>query len=135
MLETGVASLLGTLVGLGVYLAGRELLHRPDAAGSLALPTDVLPPTGVIVALVVGLPVLAALASAADAAGGHRDPVRGGAPGRPGAGPRPWAGLLIVSGLAAFALFNPVLDWYRTASGATAAAAAGAARRGRPGRA
>ncbi|WP_406038959.1 ABC transporter permease [Micromonospora sp. NBC_00898] len=113
VLETGVASLLGALVGLGAYLAGRELLDRPDRRGRLALPTDVLPPTGVIVALVVGLPLLAALVSAvllrgvtATPFGVVRRAVRERAPG-------PWAGLLIGSGLAAFALFNPVLDWYQ----------------------
>ena len=38
-----LASLLGTLAGLVAYLVGRVLLHRPDARGLLALPTDVLP--------------------------------------------------------------------------------------------
>ena len=64
VLETGVAALLGTLVGLGVYLVGRGLLHRPDAQGRLALPTDVLPSTGALAGVVLGLPVVAALATA-----------------------------------------------------------------------
>lgn len=64
VLETGVAALLGTLSGLGAYLVGRELLHRPDERGQLALPTDVLPSTGALAAVVLGLPVVAALATA-----------------------------------------------------------------------
>ncbi|WP_200208836.1 FtsX-like permease family protein [Micromonospora coerulea] len=113
VLETGVASLLGTLVGLGAYLAGRELLDRPDARGRLALPTDVLPPVGVLAALVVGLPLLAALVSAVLLRGVSATPfgvVRRGVRER---APGPWAGLLIVSGLAAFASFNPLLNWYQ----------------------
>ncbi|GAA4565847.1 hypothetical protein GCM10023176_14770 [Micromonospora coerulea] len=113
VLETGVASLLGTLVGLGAYLSGRELLDRPDARGRLALPTDVLPPVGVLAALVVGLPLLAALVSAVLLRGVSATPfgvVRRGVRER---APGPWAGLLIVSGLAAFASFNPLLNWYQ----------------------
>ncbi|MEV4753558.1 FtsX-like permease family protein [Micromonospora sp. NPDC049559] len=62
--ETGVATLLGALAGLAVYLVGRRLLHRPDPLGQLALPTDVLPPVSELVGVVLVLPLLAALASA-----------------------------------------------------------------------
>ncbi|MGK5441325.1 FtsX-like permease family protein [Micromonospora sp. URMC 105] len=113
VLETGLAGLLGTLLGLAVFLAGRQVLHRPDARGRLALPTDVLPDTGVIVAVVLGLPLVAALVGAvllrrvtATPFGVVRKVRRERAPG-------PWAGVLIVAGLAAFAAFDPVLDWYQ----------------------
>ncbi|MEV0721814.1 FtsX-like permease family protein [Micromonospora purpureochromogenes] len=113
VLETALASLLGTLLGLAVLLVGRWLLDAPDARGRLALPTDVLPATAVIVAVVLGLPLAAALVGAvllrrvtATPFGVVRKVRRERAPG-------PWAGLLIVAGLAAFAALDPVLDWYQ----------------------
>lgn len=113
VLETGLAGLLGTLLGLAVFLTGRQVLHRPDARGRLALPTDVLPETGVIVAVVLGLPAVAALVGAvllrrvtATPFGVLRKVRRERAPG-------PWAGVLILAGLAAFAAIDPVLDWYQ----------------------
>lgn len=57
--ETGVASGLGSLLGLVVYLAGHRLLDRPDAHGQLLLPTDVLPAGWAIAAICLGLPLLA----------------------------------------------------------------------------
>ncbi|MFI5894193.1 FtsX-like permease family protein [Actinoplanes sp. NPDC051513] len=95
--ETAVASLLGSVAGLAAYLAGRSLLdHR-------GLPTDILPPAPVVVALVLLVPLLAA------AVGGllmrrvivtplgvvRRVRERG---------PRPWPGLLIAAGVVLFAL-------------------------------
>ncbi|MGC9671259.1 FtsX-like permease family protein [Planosporangium sp. 12N6] len=62
--ETGLAAALGSLAGLAAYLAGRVLLHRPDAEGTLLLPTDVLPSWWGIVAVCAGLPVLATLIAA-----------------------------------------------------------------------
>jgi hypothetical protein len=59
--ETGLASVLGMIVGVGAYFGGRALLHRPDADGRLPLPTDVLPPVWWIVLVCVGIPVLAML--------------------------------------------------------------------------
>ncbi|MEU5674736.1 FtsX-like permease family protein [Micromonospora sp. NPDC047753] len=113
VLETGVAALLGTLVGLGVHLVGRDLLHRPDAQGRLALPTDVLPSTGGLVGVVLGLPVVAALATAlmlrtvtTSPLGLSRKAVRERGPG-------PWAGLLIGFGVVSFALIRPIV--YRVA--------------------
>ncbi|HEX8345717.1 MAG TPA: FtsX-like permease family protein, partial [Actinoplanes sp.] len=59
--ETALAGLLGTAAGLGAFLLGRQLLHRPDAQGRLPLPTDVLPATWLVVTVVLGLPAVAAL--------------------------------------------------------------------------
>lgn len=109
--ETGVASQLGAVVGLGVYLLGRELLHRPDAAGLLPLPTDVLPSPYAIVAVLLGLPLVAALATAIlsrqvvmTPTGVVRRVRRVGAPGW-------WPGVLIGIGLAIFAGFEVALRW------------------------
>ncbi|MDI5943566.1 hypothetical protein QLR68_36675, partial [Micromonospora sp. DH15] len=63
-LETGVASLLGTVGGLVVFLVAHELLDRPGADGRLALPTDVLPSPVALAATVLGLPAVAAVATA-----------------------------------------------------------------------
>ncbi|WP_432902332.1 FtsX-like permease family protein [Micromonospora matsumotoense] len=110
--EAGLASLLGTLVGLVTYLVGRVLLHRPDSRGLLPLPTDVLPSPLAIGAVVLGLPVLAGLVGVvllrrvtATPLGVVRRIRRERAPG-------PWAGLLIVAGLAAFGLLVPIGQWY-----------------------
>ena len=62
--ETGVAALLGTLVGLGVFLVGRDAAAPTGRGGRLALPTDVLPSAGALAGVVLGLPVLAALVTA-----------------------------------------------------------------------
>ncbi|MEU3452569.1 FtsX-like permease family protein [Micromonospora sp. NPDC006766] len=109
--ETGVATLFGTLAGLALYLVGHQLLHRPDAQGRLPLPTDVYPSTVGMVALVLGLPVVAALATALMLRRVTTTPfgvmwkVRT-------RGPWPWPGLLIILGLAAFAAIRPVAFWY-----------------------
>ncbi|MFI6232683.1 FtsX-like permease family protein [Micromonospora sp. NPDC050784] len=109
VLETGVAALLGTLVGLGVYLVGRDLLHRPDARGQLALPTDVLPSTGVLVGVVLGLPVVAALATALMLRTVTTSPLGVSRKAARERGPGPWAGLLIGAGVVSFAVIRPVV--------------------------
>ncbi|SIN29536.1 FtsX-like permease family protein [Micromonospora cremea] len=109
VLETGLASLLGTVVGLGVYLAGRELLHRPDEQGRLALPTDVLPSPGALAAVVLGLPVVAALATVLMLRRVTTSPLGVTRKAARERGPRPWAGLLIGLGLASFAAVRPVM--------------------------
>lgn len=107
--ETGLAALLGTLAGLALHLGGRELLHRPDERGLLALPTDVLPPVGALVAVVLGLPLVAAAATALLLRRVTTTPF--GVVRRTGRrrGPRPWPGLLIGLGLAASVGTLPVL--------------------------
>ncbi|MQA77324.1 MAG: FtsX-like permease family protein [Streptosporangiales bacterium] len=57
--ETGVAAALGALLGAAVYFAGRAVLDAPGPSGMRPLPTDVLPPLAVMVAILVGIPVLA----------------------------------------------------------------------------
>ncbi|MCG5440553.1 ABC transporter permease [Micromonospora foliorum] len=109
VLETGVAALLGTLVGLGAYLVGRDLLHRPDARGQLALPTDVLPSTGALVGVVLGLPVVAALATALMVRTVTTSPLGVSRKAARERGPGPWAGLLIGFGVASFAVIRPVV--------------------------
>ncbi|MCG5448528.1 FtsX-like permease family protein [Micromonospora hortensis] len=110
VLETGVAALLGTLVGLGVYLVGRDLLHRPDAQGQLALPTDVLPSTGALAGVVLGLPVVAALAAALMLRTVTTSPLGVSRKAARERGPGPWAGLLIGFGVASFALIRPAVN-------------------------
>jgi len=109
--ETGLAALAGTAAGMAAYAAGRVLLHRPDASGRLPLPTDTLPPLWTLLAVGAGLPLLAALSAALllrrvaftpfGVARRHRT--------RP---PRPWPGLLILAGIAAFAAVQPVVRAY-----------------------
>ncbi|WP_431728353.1 FtsX-like permease family protein [Verrucosispora sp. TAA-831] len=108
MLETGLAALVGALVGLAVYLGGRHLLHRPDAHGQLALPTDVLPSVPAIVALTLGLPVLAAAGTALLLRRVGTTPL--GVFRRAGRtrSPRPWPALLIGGGLLAAAFAEPL---------------------------
>lgn len=62
--ETGVASAVGSLVALITYLAARLVINGQTAvdgvfeAGSLLLPTDVLPPVWALVAVSLGVPLL-----------------------------------------------------------------------------
>ncbi|MET8041449.1 FtsX-like permease family protein [Micromonospora sp. NPDC005215] len=109
VLETGVAALLGTLVGLGAYLVGRDLLHRPDAQGRLALPTDVLPSPGAVAAVVLGLPVVAALTTALMLRTVTMSPLGVSRKAARERGPGPWAGLLIGLGLASFLAVRPAM--------------------------
>ncbi|MEU1394878.1 FtsX-like permease family protein [Micromonospora zamorensis] len=109
VLETGMAALLGTLVGLGVYLVGREVLNRPDAQGRLALPTDVLPSPAAVAAVVLGLPVVAALATALTLRTVTMSPLGVSRKAARERGPGPWAGLLIGLGLTSFLAVRPVM--------------------------
>ncbi|SCL58408.1 FtsX-like permease family protein [Micromonospora citrea] len=112
VLETGLASLLGTLTGAALHFAGREVWGRPDARGRLALPTDVLPPPGVLAAVLLGLPAVAALVTALMLRRVSTTPFGVVRRARRERGPRPWAGVLIGVGLTAFVAVQPVLRWY-----------------------
>ncbi|MEU2615695.1 FtsX-like permease family protein [Micromonospora sp. NPDC007271] len=57
--ETGLAASIGALAGTAAYLAGRALLDQPDIDGARPLPTDVLPALPMIVAIALGVPLLA----------------------------------------------------------------------------
>ena len=116
MAETGLASLLGTLAGLALYVAGHELLHRPDAQGRLPLPTDVYPSALETVAVVFGLPAIAALATALMLRRVVTTPF-GVARKVRTRSPWPWPGLLIMLGLLTFAAFRPVGLWYERRPG------------------
>lgn len=97
--ETGLAALLGSAIAVTLYLVARPLLDDPDARGVRQLPTDVLPPTGVIVAICLGLPVLGALLAAVLLRNVITSPfgVVRRAPARHA--PRPWPAALIAGGL------------------------------------
>ncbi|MFI0791738.1 FtsX-like permease family protein [Micromonospora rubida] len=112
VLETGVASLVGTITGLVAFLAAHELLDRPDARGQLALPTDVLPPPVALAAVVLGLPAVAAAGTAFLLRRVATTPF--GVVRRAGRdhAPRPWFALLILVGLAAFAAYPPMRSWF-----------------------
>jgi hypothetical protein len=105
--ETGVASTLGVVVGLIAYLAGRTILHRPDAAGRLALPTDVLPPPWALAAITAGLPLIATAVAAVLLRRVTVTPF-GVARNVRRRAPKPWPGLLIVPGVAAAAVLEPL---------------------------
>ncbi|SCE89937.1 FtsX-like permease family protein [Micromonospora haikouensis] len=110
-LETGVASLLGTVGGLVVFLVAHELLDRPGADGRLALPTDVLPSPVALAATVLGLPAVAAVATALLLRRVVTTPfgvVRRARRDRP---PRPWFALLVPAGVGSFAGYFPLLHW------------------------
>ncbi|MEU4471423.1 FtsX-like permease family protein [Micromonospora sp. NPDC023888] len=113
VLETGVAALFGTLAGLGAYLVGRRLLHRPDGLGQLALPTDVLPSAGALAAVVLGLPVVAALAAGLLLRTVTTSPLGVSRKASRERGPRPWAGILIGLGVASFVAVRPVTYQFR----------------------
>ncbi len=108
VLETGLASLLGTVAGLATYLVGRALLHRPDVNGRLALPTDVLPTVPELALVVLALPLIAAVASALMLRGVAATPLGVTRRARRAGRPRPWPALLIALGVLGAALFEPI---------------------------
>ncbi|UWP86180.1 ABC transporter permease [Dactylosporangium fulvum] len=106
--ETGVAALIGAVLGLAVYLVGHRLLDRPDALGKLALPTDVFPPVWQTVAGVAAIPFVAALAAALVMRRVFVSPlgvVRRARRERP---PAIWAGLVLAAGIGLFAAMGPL---------------------------
>lgn len=62
--DTGLAALAGTVAGLAVFLALHAALDRRDALARLPLPTDVLPGPAAIAAVVLAVPLVAALVGA-----------------------------------------------------------------------
>ncbi|WP_238017020.1 FtsX-like permease family protein [Dactylosporangium sp. AC04546] len=107
--ETGIAALIGSGLGLLVYLGGHRLLDKPDAQGKLALPTDVLPPVGLIAAGVAAIPIVAALAAALvmrRVTVGPLGVVRKARRERP---PAIWAGLVLGIGIALFTGLGPIV--------------------------
>ncbi|GIJ29957.1 hypothetical protein Vqi01_51190 [Micromonospora qiuiae] len=113
VLETGLASLLGTVAGLATYLVGRALVHRPDVNGQLALPTDVLPTVPELALVVLALPLVAAAVTALMLRRVTATPLGVVRRARRAGRPRPWPALLIALGVLGAALFEPI----RQASG------------------
>jgi FtsX-like permease family protein len=101
--ETAVAGLLGSVLGLTAYLIGRKLIARGDHRGSLRLPTDVLPHPVVIGAILLLVPLLAALIGAVLMRRVIVTPL-GVVRLTRAHGPKPWPGLLIAAGLVLFAV-------------------------------
>jgi hypothetical protein len=62
--ETAVAALLGSVLGTGMFLLLRVLLHQRGAGGRLPLPTDVLPSVFAFAGVLLLVPALAALIGA-----------------------------------------------------------------------
>ncbi|WP_202917896.1 hypothetical protein [Streptomyces taklimakanensis] len=110
--ETAVASLLGTLGGLVVYLIGHEVLHRPDAEGRLRLPTDVLPSAPAMAATVLGLPLLAAATAAVMLRRVTVDPLGVVRRTRSKGTPKPWPAVPLVLGVGAFFAYEGLWTWY-----------------------
>ncbi|GAA4595934.1 hypothetical protein GCM10023107_35880 [Actinoplanes octamycinicus] len=100
--ETAAASLLGAVLGFGVYLVLRVVLDQRTPDGRLLLPTDVLPHPLVIAGILALVPALAGglgvllmrrvLITPLGVVRRIRE-----------RGPRPWPGVLIVLGLVLFA--------------------------------
>jgi hypothetical protein len=104
--ETGFAALLGTALGLGTYLIGRRLADQPDPiSGNRPLPTDVLPPAWALVLICVLVPLLAAGLATVTLRRVTISPF-GVVRRVPRTAPRPWPGVLIVLGCAAFPLLT-----------------------------
>ncbi|NJC72623.1 ABC transporter permease [Planosporangium thailandense] len=108
--ETGVATALGALLGLAGYLAGRVLLHRPDAEGRLLLPTDVPPPWPGIGVVCVGLPLLAMAVTVVLLRRVSFTPFGVVRRTRTRA-PRPWPVVLVVAGFGLISLLQPLARW------------------------
>jgi hypothetical protein len=116
--ETGLAALTGTLAGLGGYFLLRTSLHAPGPQGRLPLPTDVLPSPGAMGAVVLGMPLLAALAGGLMLRRVNTSPLDVDRRSRRRRGPpRLWPGALLVSGLTVAATATPVLKWYARTGG------------------
>jgi hypothetical protein len=99
--ETVVASTLGSVAGLGIYLGLRNVLHQPGPDGSLPLPTDVLPTPPLLVAAIAVVPVLAGLIGLILMRGVAVTPL-GVVRRHRKHGPRPWPGLAIAVGVVLF---------------------------------
>jgi hypothetical protein len=108
--ETGVASAAGSVAGLATYLGTRQILHMPQSDGRLPLPTDVLPAWQVLALLTLALPVLAtafAMFALRKVTVGPFGVVRRSRTGRPAV----WPGFLIVPGIGAVALLQPLSEY------------------------
>ncbi|GAA2492539.1 FtsX-like permease family protein [Winogradskya humida] len=101
--ETVAAGVIGSFMGLGVFLLLRMVLERRNAGGELLLPTDVLPSVLWIVILMAFVPVMAGLVGALLLRQVVISPL-GVVRRTRKRGPWPWPGFLIVVGLVIFQL-------------------------------
>ncbi|MDT3440069.1 MULTISPECIES: FtsX-like permease family protein [unclassified Pseudofrankia] len=108
--ETGLASTPGVGIGFAAYLVGRRVLDRPNQDGRLPLPTDVLPPWPALLAIALGLPLVAALTAALVLRRVRVTPF-GVVHRQRLPAPRPWPAFLIVPGVACFAVLRPLLRY------------------------
>lgn len=110
--ETGIASTLGSGLGLAAYLVGRTALHRPTADGRLPLPTDVRLAPWLLALVVAGLPALAAAVAVLLLRRVAFTPfgvVRRDRTSRP----RLWPGVLIGLGIGAIAAIAPLNRYFQ----------------------
>jgi hypothetical protein len=105
--ETGVAAVLGVVLGTGLFFAARVVADRPYAGGRRPLPTDVLPQWPAFAAIAIGVPLLVTLLTVValrrvvvTPLGVVRTTTRGA--------PRPWPGLLIGGGIGIYAALEPL---------------------------
>ncbi|GAB3835058.1 FtsX-like permease family protein [Dactylosporangium cerinum] len=109
--ETGVAGLIGSVCGTGVFLAGHRLLDRRDADGLLPLPTDVWPAPWFVVVAALAIPFAGALAAALVMRRVTVSPFGLVRRVRRTHGPQPWSGVFIVVGVLAFAAIGTASQW------------------------
>ncbi|HET6531351.1 MAG TPA: FtsX-like permease family protein [Actinoplanes sp.] len=107
--ETAVASAIGSLIGSGVFLVLRDVLHRPYPDGRLPLPTDILPSVPMIAVCLLFVPVLAGAISALLLRRVIITPI-GVVRRVRERHPWPWPGVLIVAGLVVFAIPGHMID-------------------------
>ncbi|MCA2218084.1 FtsX-like permease family protein [Jidongwangia harbinensis] len=112
--ETALAGLVGSITGYGLFLALRAMLHRPDAAGLLPLPTDVWPAVLPAVLVLAAVPLVAAAVGTLLLRRVVISPLGVVRRSREQA-PRPWPGVLIAVGLALFGIPNWLGDDVRIA--------------------
>jgi hypothetical protein len=109
--ETGVAGLIGSVSGTGLFLAGHRLLDRPNADGLLPLPTDVWPAPWFVVVATLAIPVAGALAAALVMRRVTVSPFGLVRRVRRTHGPQPWSGVFIVVGVLVFAAIGTASQW------------------------
>ncbi|MCL7429376.1 FtsX-like permease family protein [Streptomyces sp. YS415] len=109
--ETTLASVAGTLAGLGAYFLGRVLLDAPGPDGRRPLPTDVLPHPVAFVLVAAGVPFFVTALTTLALRRVTLTPlgvVRRVRTGRPG----PIPGVLVLTGLGLCALVEPAHRYF-----------------------
>ncbi|MFF3248730.1 FtsX-like permease family protein [Streptomyces sp. NPDC002870] len=109
--ETGLASVPGVTSGFAVFLIGRALLDAPDAQGRRPLPTDVLPNAAAMAGVALGVPLVVAALTVLTLRRAALTPL-GVVRRTRRARPRITPGVLILIGLGACALVEPVHSYF-----------------------